>query len=186
MAGKNKKDKVKKNGSDCEDWRWGPCVPNSKDCGVGYREGTCNEETKKLKCKIPCNWKKEFGGSLVRIAVPAASGSISTMPGVVAVVVVVGFTASPRRSACSQTRSADKVNKAAAEESLPLNRFPTGHHKVLPVAAGGGHGETAGKADGSREARIHGPGGSGDIASSSSNRLPPRARPFLWLARWHS
>ncbi|XP_061466869.1 midkine isoform X1 [Rhineura floridana] len=60
-AGKNKKDKVKKNGSDCEEWRWGPCVPNSKDCGVGFREGTCNEETKKLKCKIPCNWKKEFG-----------------------------------------------------------------------------------------------------------------------------
>ncbi|KAJ6667166.1 hypothetical protein lerEdw1_017144 [Lerista edwardsae] len=55
-------EKVKKNGSDCEEWRWGPCVPNSKDCGVGYREGTCNEETKKLKCKIPCNWKKEFGG----------------------------------------------------------------------------------------------------------------------------
>ncbi|XP_053130304.1 midkine isoform X1 [Hemicordylus capensis] len=60
-AGKNKKEKVKKNGSDCEEWRWGPCVPNSKDCGVGYREGTCHEETKKLKCKIPCNWKKEFG-----------------------------------------------------------------------------------------------------------------------------
>ncbi|KAG6937986.1 midkine (neurite growth-promoting factor 2), partial [Chelydra serpentina] len=60
-AGKNKKDKVKKNGSECEDWRWGPCTPNSKDCGVGYREGTCKEETKRLKCKIPCNWKKEFG-----------------------------------------------------------------------------------------------------------------------------
>ncbi|KAG8125997.1 hypothetical protein E2320_021106 [Naja naja] len=60
-AGKNKKDKVKKNGSDCEEWRWGPCIPNSKDCGVGFREGTCQEETKKLKCKIPCNWKKEFG-----------------------------------------------------------------------------------------------------------------------------
>ncbi|XP_063145745.1 midkine isoform X1 [Candoia aspera] len=60
-AGKIKKDKVKKNGSDCEEWRWGPCIPNSKDCGVGFREGTCHEETKKLKCKIPCNWKKEFG-----------------------------------------------------------------------------------------------------------------------------
>ncbi|KAL7992314.1 hypothetical protein Chor_016570 [Crotalus horridus] len=54
-------DKVKKNGSDCEEWRWGPCIPNSKDCGVGFREGTCQDETKKLKCKIPCNWKKEFG-----------------------------------------------------------------------------------------------------------------------------
>ncbi|XP_019406802.1 PREDICTED: midkine [Crocodylus porosus] len=60
-AGKNKKDKVKKNGSECEEWHWGSCVPNSKDCGLGYREGTCKEETKRVKCKIPCNWKKEFG-----------------------------------------------------------------------------------------------------------------------------
>ncbi|KAM6444471.1 midkine [Rhynochetos jubatus] len=60
-AGKNKKEKAKKDGSECEDWRWGPCVPNSKDCGLGYREGTCKEESKKLKCKIPCNWKKKFG-----------------------------------------------------------------------------------------------------------------------------
>uniref|UniRef100_A0A8C4K2R0 Midkine n=1 Tax=Dromaius novaehollandiae TaxID=8790 RepID=A0A8C4K2R0_DRONO len=54
-------DKVKKSSSECEDWRWGPCIPNSKDCGLGYREGTCKDETKKLKCKIPCNWKKKFG-----------------------------------------------------------------------------------------------------------------------------
>ncbi|XP_057882172.1 midkine [Melospiza georgiana] len=60
-AGKNKKEKTKKDGSKCEDWRWGPCVPNSKDCGLGYREGTCKGESKKLKCKIPCNWKKKFG-----------------------------------------------------------------------------------------------------------------------------
>ncbi|XP_068049641.1 midkine isoform X2 [Anomalospiza imberbis] len=60
-AGKNKKEKAKKDGSKCEDWRWGPCVPNSKDCGLGYREGTCSDESKKLKCKIPCNWKKKFG-----------------------------------------------------------------------------------------------------------------------------
>ncbi|XP_069479323.1 midkine [Ambystoma mexicanum] len=60
-AGKNKKEKGKKVLSDCEDWEWGPCTPNSKDCGVGTREGTCSEETKKLKCKIPCNWKKAFG-----------------------------------------------------------------------------------------------------------------------------
>ncbi|XP_008637666.2 PREDICTED: midkine [Corvus brachyrhynchos] len=60
-AGKNKKEKAKKDGSKCEDWRWGPCVPNSKDCGLGYREGTCKDESKKLKCKIPCNWKKKFG-----------------------------------------------------------------------------------------------------------------------------
>ncbi|KQK85166.1 midkine [Amazona aestiva] len=60
-AGKSKKEKVKKDVSKCEDWRWGPCVPNSKDCGLGYREGTCKDESKKLKCKIPCNWKKKFG-----------------------------------------------------------------------------------------------------------------------------
>ncbi|XP_054371289.1 midkine isoform X1 [Molothrus ater] len=54
-------EKTKKDGSKCEDWSWGPCVPNSKDCGLGYREGTCKGESKKLKCKIPCNWKKKFG-----------------------------------------------------------------------------------------------------------------------------
>nr|XP_009478207.1 PREDICTED: midkine isoform X1 [Pelecanus crispus] len=64
-AGKNKKGEGQPGagggGSECEDWRWGPCVPNSKDCGLGYREGTCKDESKKLKCKIPCNWKKKFG-----------------------------------------------------------------------------------------------------------------------------
>uniref|UniRef100_A0A8V0ZRK4 Midkine n=1 Tax=Gallus gallus TaxID=9031 RepID=A0A8V0ZRK4_CHICK len=33
----------------------------SKDCGLGYREGSCGDESRKLKCKIPCNWKKKFG-----------------------------------------------------------------------------------------------------------------------------
>lgn len=60
-------EKTKKDGSKCEDWRWGPCVPNSKDCGLGYREGTCKDETKKLKCKIPCNWKKKFGGGYMEV-----------------------------------------------------------------------------------------------------------------------
>ncbi|KAG8564660.1 hypothetical protein GDO81_016545 [Engystomops pustulosus] len=61
QAAKNKKDKGKKGTSDCAEWKWGACVPNSKDCGVGTREGTCKEETRKLKCKVPCNWKKPFG-----------------------------------------------------------------------------------------------------------------------------
>uniref|UniRef100_A0A8C5QKQ3 Midkine n=1 Tax=Leptobrachium leishanense TaxID=445787 RepID=A0A8C5QKQ3_9ANUR len=61
QAAKNKKEKGKKGASDCADWKWGSCVPNSKDCGLGSREGTCLEETRKLKCKIPCNWKKAFG-----------------------------------------------------------------------------------------------------------------------------
>ncbi|XP_029438250.1 midkine isoform X2 [Rhinatrema bivittatum] len=60
-AARNKKEKGKKGASDCTEWQWGPCTPNSKDCGVGFREGTCKEETGRLKCKIPCNWKKEFG-----------------------------------------------------------------------------------------------------------------------------
>lgn len=56
------KGKGSKGASDCTDWRFGSCVPNNGDCGSGLREGTCNEQTKKLKCKVPCNWKKEFGG----------------------------------------------------------------------------------------------------------------------------
>ncbi|KAG9260987.1 midkine-B [Astyanax mexicanus] len=62
-AGKNKKDKGKgpKGASDCAEWRFGGCVPNNGDCGAGMREGTCNDQTKKMKCKVPCNWKKEFG-----------------------------------------------------------------------------------------------------------------------------
>ncbi|NP_001084019.1 midkine-B isoform X2 [Xenopus laevis] len=61
QAAKNKKEKGKKGASDCTEWTWGSCIPNSKDCGAGTREGTCKEETRKLKCKIPCNWKKDFG-----------------------------------------------------------------------------------------------------------------------------
>ncbi|XP_073397780.1 midkine [Dendrobates tinctorius] len=61
QAAKNKKEKGKKGASDCVGWKWSRCIPNSKDCGVGTREGTCKEETNKLKCKIPCNWKKPFG-----------------------------------------------------------------------------------------------------------------------------
>ncbi|XP_056099771.1 midkine a [Rhinichthys klamathensis goyatoka] len=63
-AGKNKKEKNKggKGGAaDCAEWRYGNCVANNGDCGPGVREGTCNEQTKKVKCRVPCNWKKEFG-----------------------------------------------------------------------------------------------------------------------------
>ncbi|XP_067295222.1 midkine a [Pseudorasbora parva] len=63
-AGKNKKEKNKggKGGADCgAEWRFGNCVANNGDCGQGTREGTCNEQTKKVKCRVPCNWKKEFG-----------------------------------------------------------------------------------------------------------------------------
>lgn len=55
-----KKDKVKK-GSECSEWTWGPCTPSSKDCGMGFREGTCGAQTQRIHCKVPCNWKKEFG-----------------------------------------------------------------------------------------------------------------------------
>ncbi|CAO2579834.1 Mdk, partial [Lemmus lemmus] len=58
-----KKDKVKKGslGSECSEWTWGPCTPSSKDCGMGFREGTCGAQTQRIHCKVPCNWKKEFG-----------------------------------------------------------------------------------------------------------------------------
>ncbi|ELW48845.1 Midkine [Tupaia chinensis] len=58
-----KKDKVKK-GSECAEWTWGPCTPSSKDCGMGLREGTCGTQTQRIRCRVPCNWKKEFGGTL--------------------------------------------------------------------------------------------------------------------------
>ncbi|XP_043938562.1 midkine isoform X2 [Protopterus annectens] len=60
-AGKPKKEKGKKGTSACEDWTWQRCLPTTGDCGIGSRSGTCKEETKKMKCNVPCNWKKEFG-----------------------------------------------------------------------------------------------------------------------------
>ncbi|XP_059512199.1 midkine-like [Myotis daubentonii] len=61
-AAAKKKDKVKKGGpgSECAEWTWGPCTPSSKDCGAGFREGTCGAQTQRLRCRVPCNWKKEF------------------------------------------------------------------------------------------------------------------------------
>uniref|UniRef100_A0A2K6TLP9 Midkine n=1 Tax=Saimiri boliviensis boliviensis TaxID=39432 RepID=A0A2K6TLP9_SAIBB len=59
-----KKDKEKKDGPgiECaEEWAWGPCTPSSKRCGVGFREGSCGAQTQRIRCRIPCNWKKEFG-----------------------------------------------------------------------------------------------------------------------------
>uniref|UniRef100_A0A8C2VZL0 Midkine n=2 Tax=Chinchilla lanigera TaxID=34839 RepID=A0A8C2VZL0_CHILA len=58
-----KKDKGKKGGAggECAEWTWGPCVPSSKDCGAGFREGACGAQTQRLRCRVPCNWKKEFG-----------------------------------------------------------------------------------------------------------------------------
>ncbi|TKC39802.1 hypothetical protein EI555_002915 [Monodon monoceros] len=61
--GWSRADKVKKGGpgSECAEWIWGPCTPSSKDCGVGFREGTCGAQTQRIRCRVPCNWKKEFG-----------------------------------------------------------------------------------------------------------------------------
>ncbi|XP_062919305.1 midkine a isoform X1 [Mobula hypostoma] len=63
-AGRNKKEKGKKSSSACKEWQWGACEPATGDCGNGLREGTCkeNDESKILKCKLPCNWKRQFGG----------------------------------------------------------------------------------------------------------------------------
>ncbi|XP_023282702.1 midkine [Seriola lalandi dorsalis] len=62
-GGKNKKEKHKpsQSRSECTDWRYGNCVPSDGDCGAGFREGSCDQLTKKMKCKVPCNWKKDFG-----------------------------------------------------------------------------------------------------------------------------
>ncbi|XP_073423635.1 pleiotrophin [Dendrobates tinctorius] len=63
-----KKDKQEKKAkkSDCGEWQWSVCVATSGDCGIGTREGTrsgkeCKQTMKTQKCKIPCNWKKQFG-----------------------------------------------------------------------------------------------------------------------------
>lgn len=55
--------------SDCGDWQWSVCVANEGDCGLGTREGTrtgtdCKQTIKTQRCKIPCNWKKKFGGEI--------------------------------------------------------------------------------------------------------------------------
>uniref|UniRef100_A0A4W6EV10 Midkine n=1 Tax=Lates calcarifer TaxID=8187 RepID=A0A4W6EV10_LATCA len=65
VGGKNKKERNKPSqyGSECTDWRYGNCVPSNGDCGAGLREGSCDQQTKKMKCKVPCNWKKDFGGT---------------------------------------------------------------------------------------------------------------------------
>ncbi|KAM4601843.1 midkine a [Polymixia lowei] len=62
-GGKNRKEKAKssKSGSECTDWRYGNCAPSNGDCGAGFREGSCDQQTRKMKCKVPCNWKKNFG-----------------------------------------------------------------------------------------------------------------------------
>ncbi|KAG7523536.1 midkine [Solea senegalensis] len=39
---------------------YGKCVPDEGDCGDGLREATCKEQTSKIQCKIPCNWRKEI------------------------------------------------------------------------------------------------------------------------------
>ncbi|XP_005986990.1 midkine a [Latimeria chalumnae] len=56
-AGKNKKVKEKP----CDQIQWRACMPNNGDCGLGFREGVCGDQVKKVNCKVPCNWKKEFG-----------------------------------------------------------------------------------------------------------------------------
>ncbi|XP_075884836.1 midkine b [Nelusetta ayraudi] len=40
--------------------RYSKCVPDKDDCGDGLREVTCNDRTDKIRCRIPCNWKKEI------------------------------------------------------------------------------------------------------------------------------
>ncbi|KAM4678235.1 pleiotrophin [Discoglossus pictus] len=63
---KKERQEKKAKKSDCGEWQWSVCVPTSGDCGMGTREGTrtgneCKQTIKTQKCKIPCNWKKQFG-----------------------------------------------------------------------------------------------------------------------------
>lgn len=64
--------------SACGDWQWSVCVANEGDCGLGTREGTrtgtdCKQTIKTQRCKIPCNWKKKFGGKTPEWFPPALS-----------------------------------------------------------------------------------------------------------------
>ncbi|XP_010890902.1 pleiotrophin isoform X1 [Esox lucius] len=64
---KAEKQGKKERKSDCGEWQWSVCVANEGDCGLGTREGTrtgtdCRQTIKTQRCKIPCNWKKQFGG----------------------------------------------------------------------------------------------------------------------------
>uniref|UniRef100_A0A3P9KLT1 Pleiotrophin n=2 Tax=Oryzias latipes TaxID=8090 RepID=A0A3P9KLT1_ORYLA len=66
-GGKAEKQGKKERKSECGDWQWSVCVANEGDCGLGTREGTrtgtdCKQTIKTQRCKIPCNWKKKFGG----------------------------------------------------------------------------------------------------------------------------
>uniref|UniRef100_A0A4W4DVU2 Pleiotrophin n=1 Tax=Electrophorus electricus TaxID=8005 RepID=A0A4W4DVU2_ELEEL len=66
-GGKAEKQGKKERKSDCGEWQWSVCVANAGDCGLGTREGTrtgsdCKQTIKTQRCKIPCNWKKQFGG----------------------------------------------------------------------------------------------------------------------------
>ncbi|XP_028664185.2 pleiotrophin [Erpetoichthys calabaricus] len=66
-ADKTEKQGKKERKSDCSEWQWSVCVANLGDCGLGTREGTrtgaeCKQTIKTQRCKIPCNWKKQFGG----------------------------------------------------------------------------------------------------------------------------
>ena len=58
----NKKDTVKRGslGSECVERTWGPCTPSSKNCGMGFLEGTCRAQMQHVLCQVPSNWKKEF------------------------------------------------------------------------------------------------------------------------------
>ncbi|KAF3706428.1 Midkine-A [Channa argus] len=67
-GGKNKKERAKpsQSGSDCTDWHYGNCVPSNGDCGPGLREVSCDQQTKMMKCKVPCIKKKVSGGCKYR------------------------------------------------------------------------------------------------------------------------
>ncbi|MED6247969.1 hypothetical protein ATANTOWER_022711 [Ataeniobius toweri] len=40
--------------------QYGKCVPEQGNCGDGLREAMCKDRTEKIKCRIPCNWKRDI------------------------------------------------------------------------------------------------------------------------------
>uniref|UniRef100_A0A8D2CRG4 Midkine n=1 Tax=Sciurus vulgaris TaxID=55149 RepID=A0A8D2CRG4_SCIVU len=57
-----KKVKVKKviPENESTEWTWGPCIPNSKNCCVGFRKSTCRAQIQRIQYRVHCNLK-EFG-----------------------------------------------------------------------------------------------------------------------------
>lgn len=59
-------DKVKKGGlgSECAEWTWGALHPPAARTAAWDSARAPGAQTQRIRCRVPCNWKKEFGGEL--------------------------------------------------------------------------------------------------------------------------